>query len=128
MKIIDGFKKELEEEREDNRHLRFQLKNNSVYQKNLTKQLDMFNNKRQKDQEIIDKLVSQRDDLKFLVSYLEEEMVELKKKDWLLQQSKIENELLKKDMSTLREEMNLLRSELNIIKKDKRKLKSRAVM
>ena len=82
--------------------------------------------KRHKDQEIINMLISERDDIKFLNTYLEEEIAEFKKKEWLFQKTKLNNEILKKQIHDLTLEINMLQGNLTMFK-IRRQRKSRNI-
>jgi len=93
-----------------------EAKNHKLERETLTNQIISFSAKRQKDQEIIDTLVSERDDVLFLNGYLEDELKILRQKDWEYQKAGLQNEVLKKEVSGLNLELSMLRGNLTEFK------------
>ncbi len=113
LSIIEDLKKQLEVLRVQNSFLSTEAKNHKLERDTLTSQILNFSAKRLKDQEIIDTLVSERDDVKFLNGYLEDELKLLRGIDWDYQKAILQNEVLKKEVNDLKLELSMLRGSLS---------------
>ncbi len=113
LSIIEDLKKQLEVLRVQNSFLSTEAKNHKLERDTLSSQILNFSAKRLKDQEIIDTLVSERDDVKFLNGYLEDELKLLRGIDWDYQKAILQNEVLKKEVNDLKLELSMLRGSLS---------------
>ncbi len=112
MLAIADFKQQLTNAKQTIQVLEFQIKSGNSHKEVLTSEVLTFSAKRQKDQEIIDAVISERDDLKFLNVFMENELRLLKGQDWKFQESKLENERLRRRVSELVGELSMARGNL----------------
>lgn len=116
MLAISDFKNQLTDAKHTIQVLEFQLKNGKSHSETLTGQILTFSAKRQKDQEIINALVSERDDVKFLNGYLQNELRLLKSQDWKFQEARLENERLNKRVRQLTDQLDVTKQDLSKLK------------
>lgn len=112
MLAIGDFKNQLNDAKHTIKVLEYQLKNGKTHSETLSGQILTFSAKRQKDQEIINALVSERDDVKFLNRFLQNELKLLKSKDEKFQEALLENERLNKRVHQLTEQLNMTKISL----------------